>query len=126
MTAARDLFPAVLLLVFVIAAVLAINSYQARAQDLGGHPFPDCSEGEKIPCGSNIGACEQGIRTCQDGQWGDCVGDTDPETEICTNGLDDDCDGMVDECGSFLWMIMVGIGLLIFATGIAVAKKWTD
>jgi len=124
MTAARSIFPAVLLL--VIAAALAANSYQARAQYFEEHPFTDCAEGEKIPCGSNIGACEQGIRTCQDGQWGDCVGDTGPVTEICTNNVDDDCDGMVDECGTFLWMIMIGIGMLIFGVGIAVAKKWTD
>lgn len=52
-------------------------------------------------------AATRGVGTCRDGtqvcavttpgmpKWGVCTGDQGPTTEIC-NGLDDDCDGAVD------------------------------
>ncbi|MDY0059580.1 MAG: C-type lectin domain-containing protein [Myxococcota bacterium] len=48
-----------------------------------------------VPCGSDVGACTPGVRTCEQGQ-DVCRGGTQPSTEIC-NGLDDDCDTFVDE-----------------------------
>ena len=56
-------------------------------------------------CGSDVGACEAGRRACSlEGRWGSCSGGVGPGAETC-NGLDDDCDGEVDEaltqaCGS--------------------------
>ncbi|MCK6574360.1 hypothetical protein L6V77_25035 [Myxococcota bacterium] len=44
----------------------------------------------------DIGACRSGTRTCDDGQPGDCLGEVLPDREVC-NGLDDDCDGEIDE-----------------------------
>ncbi len=45
----------------------------------------------------NVGRCRDGMTTCGElGVWTDCVGDEGPVEEAC-NGLDDDCDGMVDE-----------------------------
>lgn len=41
------------------------------------------------------GVCEAGTTQCVDGNV-TCVPDTQPQPEIC-NGLDDDCDGQVDE-----------------------------
>ena len=41
------------------------------------------------------GVCGQGIRTCLSGRPA-CIPDATPTTETC-NGLDDDCDGSVDE-----------------------------
>jgi hypothetical protein len=49
------------------------------------------------------GFCKPGIKTCTAkqvsgqwiGEWSACVGDVGPTKEIC-NGLDDDCDGIVD------------------------------
>ncbi|RMH14036.1 MAG: hypothetical protein D6698_13225, partial [Gammaproteobacteria bacterium] len=56
----------------------------------------NCTNGETQLCGSNIGACEFGVRTCIGGSWSDCVGGKEPREEIC-NGIDDDCDMLVDE-----------------------------
>lgn len=56
-----------------------------------------CTEGQTKSCGSNVGICKQGIQTCVNGNWATCTGSINPTTEICSNGLDDDCDGMVDE-----------------------------
>ncbi|MCB9638239.1 MAG: hypothetical protein H6727_04930 [Myxococcales bacterium] len=43
------------------------------------------------------GVCKEGTTTCQsDGTWGACVDEIKPTTEEC-NGLDDDCNGTVDD-----------------------------
>lgn len=56
----------------------------------------ECTDGFASQCGSDIGVCERGTRTCEEGRWGACLGGTQPEAEAC-NGFDDDCDGTVDE-----------------------------
>jgi hypothetical protein len=54
-----------------------------------------CSGGGE-PCDTGLlGVCGQGISLCQHGQLG-CVQVFDPATEEC-NGVDDNCDGTVDE-----------------------------
>lgn len=59
-----------------------------------------CQDGSQRGCGTNgPGICRPGTQTCTGGVWGDCKGAIQPGTEIC-NGLDDDCDGILDEgCG---------------------------
>ncbi len=43
-----------------------------------------------------VGVCEGGLRICEEGALSECIGETLPSEETC-NGLDDDCDGAVDE-----------------------------
>lgn len=58
-----------------------------------------CKIGDKKQCGTSsmIGICSPGVAYCDDGIWGECVGAVTPVSEICGNGLDDNCDGVVDD-----------------------------
>ena len=44
----------------------------------------------------NIGACQDGVQACKGTLWGPCAGAVVPKTDTC-NGLDDDCNGIVDD-----------------------------
>ena len=48
------------------------------------------------PCGSQIGECETGLETCENGVWGARLGSRGPVDEVC-DGLDNDCNGQTDE-----------------------------
>ena len=49
-----------------------------------------------VPKTKGVGLCQQGIQNCRAGKWEKCVGEIVPRSEVC-NGVDDDCDGFVDE-----------------------------
>ncbi|MFO0756798.1 MAG: DNRLRE domain-containing protein [Byssovorax sp.] len=78
----------------------------------------DCVNGATQGCytGSaqtlGVGVCHGGTQTCVLGHWGACQGEVKPGAESC-NGLDDDCDGQVDEdlgstiCGVGACQVMV-------------------
>lgn len=63
----------------------------------------DCNPGETRNCYSGPagtagkGPCKEGTQKCDsNGKWEACQGDTTPGTESC-NGLDDDCNGQIDD-----------------------------
>ncbi|HOX42377.1 MAG TPA: VCBS repeat-containing protein [Myxococcota bacterium] len=62
-------------------------------------PETDCQAGDQQPCGStDLGACQYGARTCQDGSWGECLGAVEPVDEICdSEAVDENCDGRQNE-----------------------------
>jgi len=61
----------------------------------------NCSEGETKNCNTQLlGICKDGTQTCKSGEWGDCVQNNQPTKEVCSDNLDNNCDGVVDEgCG---------------------------
>ncbi len=87
-------------------------SSEKISQDGGGlniekePPHPDCQEGQKRSCYTgptktrHVGSCKDGEQTCIDGKWGPCKNEVLPEKSDERNGLDDDCDGTVDEGAS--------------------------
>lgn len=57
-----------------------------------------CSPGEIGQCGTNVGVCTFGTRTCQPSAiWGECTGNVKPSTETCGDSLDNNCNGVTDE-----------------------------
>ncbi|MBP8811392.1 MAG: hypothetical protein KBG48_15835 [Kofleriaceae bacterium] len=59
-----------------------------------------CAPGTTVTCSTgSAGVCAAGAQTCNaDGTgYGECVAVTAPVAEVCGNGLDDDCDGRIDE-----------------------------
>jgi MYXO-CTERM domain-containing protein len=54
------------------------------------------SSGCDLATGVCKGVCKIGSRLCTAGKWSACVGYQGPTPEVC-NGLDDDCDGLVDD-----------------------------
>jgi hypothetical protein len=65
--------------------------------------IPDCRDGETLSCytgpagSAGTGQCANGTQTCSSGTYGACVGEVLPETEVCDDAIDNDCDGATDE-----------------------------
>ena len=61
-----------------------------------------CISGETRECGPSTeqGICTRGQVLCDNGVWGICSGAVWPGAEVC-DGVDNDCDGQVDDgCAS--------------------------
>jgi len=63
-----------------------------------------CVEGQTQSCysGANgtqgVGSCTAGQQTCDvNGKWSKCKGEVVPKTQESCNGIDDDCNGTVDD-----------------------------
>ncbi len=111
-----------------------------------------CIDGDTQPCGSNVGECEYGTKTCSNGVWGDCVGGVEPTQEICFDHSDNDCDGEIDEncdhcsnglqdydeegidcggsscnpCAGFPWWILIVVGVVIIGMLLFLMKSFKD
>lgn len=95
---------------FIVIAVLVACGPSAVRNDTGeDEPGVDaavaeCSEGATRACYTGaagtqgVGPCTGGTQTCgADGYWGPCKDEVTPSGEVCANGADDNCNGMIDE-----------------------------
>lgn len=57
-----------------------------------------CTEGTTRGCAEEfvLAPCTAGTQTCRAGAWSSCEGAVSRTSELCGNGIDDDCDGEVD------------------------------
>lgn len=78
------------------------NTYLARPQgagwDMGAYEYASgsssCTNGQTQSCNTGqSGICSAGTQTCSNNNWGACVRNNNPTTEICGNGIDEDCTG---------------------------------
>jgi len=79
----------------------AVEGCNSVDDDCDGVVDPSCScrDGDERGCGSDLGVCVAGVERCTGGVWGACEGEVEATRELC-NGIDDDCDGAVDDGAS--------------------------
>ena len=78
------------------------RSYQEGTNKSASILVGACVPGDTMSCGTDVGVCSSGTRVCNaSGQWSTvcsgAVGPLESPAEVSCNGLDDDCDGFVDE-----------------------------
>jgi len=100
--------------------LFAFFNIPVRAAD-GLEEAAFCTPGSTRPC-PDVGVCTGRVKTCDNGRWSEqCTGGVQPAPqEICDNGLDDNCNGIMDECVSLsgsigIFLIISGSILLVFA-----------
>lgn len=64
---------------------------------------PACNDGDTKPCYTgpagtvNVGVCKAGVQNCVGGKWATtCNGQVLPSAEVCSDSVDNDCNGQVD------------------------------
>jgi len=78
-------WPILLLLLIACSDITSVSSSKCELPCYDGPPKT-----------YNIGECSSGTPICVEGSLIECAGQNLPATETC-NGLDDDCDGKIDE-----------------------------
>ena len=48
------------------------------------------------PATKGVGICKAGLQRCQNSKWAACLNETLPTKEDCSDNLDNDCDGVVN------------------------------
>src|SRR3954471_11262730 len=94
----------------LIALVLALVACGPGGRDNGGACVGEewnsgtCDMGDMRECYTghmdtqDVGPCTGGHQMClASGVWGNCVGQVLPAPENCSDGVDNNCNGMVDE-----------------------------
>ena len=90
---------------------LSKSDYKGRNENpqkeqvtLAENQYPgECTVDDTRNCGTNLGQCVKGTQVCQDngkgqGIWSECGGEfVGRNIEICLDGLDNDCNGRIDE-----------------------------
>ncbi len=87
---------------YLFALLIAACGPETRPSDaVEGAP---CETGAVAPCYSGqegtegVGACKAGTRRCEPtGNWGTCLNEVVPTQEVCTDGIDNNCNGTIDE-----------------------------
>ncbi len=84
-------------------------------------PAMACTDGDVRPCESRAGICSDGMHECVNGEWAPCTVQPQ-EFEVCGNGLDDNCNGLTDECVSSLGPILIVLGACVFGALLLVSR----